>query len=273
MEQEKEIIVDRNTDRLKVEGHRGRWHVIDETEVDGKPYFLLEHDTFGDDAASIIVDQHGKLIVEDVYNGFDDETTINEIKEATARKAPKQIEKDEAQEPKKQIKFIDSKYGTLFHVPDGGNIVLTYSNGEKHTRACKYLDDYHVLVGGSTYHICQFAEIMECNKTTYEPEKPLELPGMCFSVMPSSGKLIKITKGEKGYSECKFSSPNPLVNRRDATNLNLERGIYPQQEAAMLGGSMFGWNTPAAKVSSYDMHGIAMNTAVHMRNDKDEIER
>ena len=34
----------------------------------------MEHDTYGDEAAYIIVDERGKLVLEDVYNGFDDDT-------------------------------------------------------------------------------------------------------------------------------------------------------------------------------------------------------
>ena len=32
------------------------------------------HDTYGDEAACIIVDERGKLVLDDVYNGFDDDT-------------------------------------------------------------------------------------------------------------------------------------------------------------------------------------------------------
>lgn len=38
----------------------------------GPTGFLLEHDEYGDEAASVIVDQDGRLLLEDVYNGFDD---------------------------------------------------------------------------------------------------------------------------------------------------------------------------------------------------------
>jgi len=40
-----------------------------------------------------------------------------------------------------------------------------------------------------------------------------------------------------------------------AERLNREAGITKQQEAAMVGGSMFGWHTPAAQTTSYDFYG------------------
>ena len=43
-------------------------------EVGGHSFYLMEHDTYGDEAACIIVDERGKLVLDDVYNGFDDDT-------------------------------------------------------------------------------------------------------------------------------------------------------------------------------------------------------
>jgi hypothetical protein len=38
-------LVDEKTSGLAVEGHMGTWHNIDQVQVDGKDYFLMEHDT------------------------------------------------------------------------------------------------------------------------------------------------------------------------------------------------------------------------------------
>jgi len=57
----------------KVAGHIGPWYVTDVNTVDfGKPIFLLEHEEYGDEAAGIIVDSQGELLLDDVWNGFDD---------------------------------------------------------------------------------------------------------------------------------------------------------------------------------------------------------
>lgn len=59
-------------ENIKIEGHIGTWYVIDETEWKGKRVFLLEHETFGDEAACLIVNEKLEIILEDVWNGFDD---------------------------------------------------------------------------------------------------------------------------------------------------------------------------------------------------------
>lgn len=75
----------------------------------------------------------------------------------------------------KEIRFIDSHYNELFRIPDGGSVVITHENGEQGVNVCKYLDDYHFELGGECLHICQFAEIMERNGSTVEPEKEPEM--------------------------------------------------------------------------------------------------
>lgn len=173
----------------------------------------------------------------------------------------------------KKIRFIDSDYNTLFFVPDGGNVVLTCSDGEKLIRPCKYLDDYHVKIGSNVLHICEFAEKMERNGTYYAPEQPPALPDLCYSTLSSSGELIVIEKGKKGYGKCGFSTPNRERNRKLADQLNTRAGITRQQEAAMTGGSLFGWSTPAAKTSSYDVRGNPIAPDKAKRPKRKEVER
>ena len=74
----------KDSDHIKIEGHRGTWYAIDESwarltpDEDGKPrtiythVLLLEHEAYGDEAANIIIDENGTLLLDDVWNGFDD---------------------------------------------------------------------------------------------------------------------------------------------------------------------------------------------------------
>lgn len=61
-----------HSDNIRVEGHTGTWYVINTENIAGKDLYLLESEQYGDEAANLIVDGHGKLLLEDVYNGFDD---------------------------------------------------------------------------------------------------------------------------------------------------------------------------------------------------------
>jgi hypothetical protein len=59
--------------QIKIEGHKGSWYSIDtrETELHGTIY-LLESEQYGDGAACLIVDSDLNVLVENVYNGFED---------------------------------------------------------------------------------------------------------------------------------------------------------------------------------------------------------
>lgn len=69
----------------------------------------------------------------------------------------------------KEIRFIDSDYHELFRIKDGEYITVTTPNGVTE-RKCKYIDEYHTQIGYNTFHICEFAEIMERGGNTYRPK-------------------------------------------------------------------------------------------------------
>jgi hypothetical protein len=81
----------------------------------------------------------------------------------------RKVQKMSDSEKPKEIRFIDSHYNELFKIPDGGYITLNYADGEQAVRRCKYHGETHVDVGINLYHICEFAEKMEANGTTYQP--------------------------------------------------------------------------------------------------------
>lgn len=72
--EQKDFTVNMETTGLSVAGHIGTWHTIDHKEVDGRTFYLMEHDTYGDEAGCIIVDEKGRLTLTEVYDGFDDLT-------------------------------------------------------------------------------------------------------------------------------------------------------------------------------------------------------
>lgn len=64
---------------ITVDGHVGTWHIVDQTQRElphrngeQDAFYLLEHDTYGEDAAMLIVNKETKVVLDDVWNGFDD---------------------------------------------------------------------------------------------------------------------------------------------------------------------------------------------------------
>lgn len=62
----------KQTDKIKIEGHSGTWYAIAVRCYLGLPAYLLEHEYWGDEEPSLIVDNNGNILLDDVWNGFDD---------------------------------------------------------------------------------------------------------------------------------------------------------------------------------------------------------
>lgn len=60
------------TTNFHMEGKEGSWLAFDNLVVEGKEFFLMEHTTYGKNAAWVVVDGSGKLIVDQVTTGFDE---------------------------------------------------------------------------------------------------------------------------------------------------------------------------------------------------------
>ena len=72
-QQKRNGLIHGDSDCITVEGHIGTWYAVDETEVGGEKFFLLEHEEHGDMAACVAVNEQGKLVAEDLWNGFDED--------------------------------------------------------------------------------------------------------------------------------------------------------------------------------------------------------
>ena len=104
---------------IEVEGHIGTWYVIDTKVIDGTKYFLLEHEEHGDIAPCVIIDSDANLVLEDVWNDFDDlkEHFDNIEPVAATEKAPlpePPIEKHSHPVPDPDVSIADrNAYGYL----------------------------------------------------------------------------------------------------------------------------------------------------------------
>ena len=72
-QQKRNGLIHGDSDHIAVEGHLGTWYAVDETEVGGEKFFLLEHEEHGDMAACVAVNEQGKLVAEELWNGFDED--------------------------------------------------------------------------------------------------------------------------------------------------------------------------------------------------------
>ena len=159
----------------------------------------------------------------------------------------------------KGIRFITPDYKELFRIADGDKIRYFTPGGEVREPVCRYIDDYHFETRspgfGDLYHICEFAE--RYAERGCQGIIPLRssLPEKCFSYLESTGEMIIITKGEKGYIPTGASGEN-MTPREAVDAANKTIGVTKAHEAAMLVGSMFGWQVPGADPKNYDEQGL-----------------
>ena len=157
------------------------------------------------------------------------------------------------QQAERGIRFITPDYKEVFRIPDGDKIRITSSWGEKNDYTCRYIDDYHLEVGNNLYHICELAERMEKNGATITPLRS-SLPEKCFSVLSASDELIIIERGVTGYTPSGMRIDGKSA--REAADISNDTiGVTKAQEAAMLAGSMFGFQVSAADPKNYDADG------------------
>lgn len=164
----------------------------------------------------------------------------------------------------KGIRFITPNYKEIFRIPDGDRIRMTLSTGERMEQTCRYIDETHLEVGNNLYHICEFAERMAHNGTQVIPLRS-SLPEKCFTVLESTGEMVVITRGDKGYTPTGIY-PQDVSPREGVAALNASNGVTRAQEAAMAAGSMFGWETPAAAPKNYDAQGLAIRPKAKERD-------
>ena len=77
------------------------------------------------------------------------------------------------------------------------------------------------------------------------------LPEHCCSILPSTGELIVIKRGERGYYRSEWNTDSREENKNIADFTNSRMGITPAQLEAMVCGSMCGWDVPGADPAKY----------------------
>ena len=104
----------------------------------------------------------------------------------------------EGSEYENSIRFINSNYDELFRIPDGGTILVTFPD-RQFVEKCSYIDDYHMKIGNSVYHICQYTEILEQNDARCEPEPETQLDKAAWQIGNRDFLLIEKRKSSFRY--------------------------------------------------------------------------
>lgn len=80
------------------------------------------------------------------------------------------------------------------------------------------------------------------------------LPMYSFYPAPDRNMIMSIRYGESGYWPVEHI-PEGMTAEEYADKLNQTLGVSKAQQTAMLYGSMFGWDSPAARPERYDENG------------------
>ena len=156
---------------------------------------------------------------------------------------------------KSGIRFITPAYEEVFRIPDGDCVKVIRADESKYNMMVRYVDGTHFQMGGTIYHICQYAEHAREKGFRVIPLRS-SLPNFCFHHLEAgNGEVIRIEKGAHGYRVTEYGAADNAAAKEIARNLNASIGVTPAQAEAMKAGSMFGWEVPAADPANYAEDG------------------
>lgn len=127
---EESVQIHEETKGFIANGHFGTWHTVEAKEISGELFYRMEHEEYGDSVASIVVNQQGELVAEDLEHGFD-QGAMEAISEYFSEKGIEM--KAELETP-----FIAQYY------------VIQNADGSKAERAYQYFSDMDTAV--TAYH-------------------------------------------------------------------------------------------------------------------------
>ena len=164
------------------------------------------------------------------------------------------------------IRFITPDGKEKFRVADGDMVRIITSEGASLDCMTRYIDDCHVEIDGSFYYVREFAEWMRERSSKVIPLRP-GLPERCYAVLPSGDEIITIKHGEDSYFHTGKYGHDRAHAQAIVDEYNEQINVTKAQAAAMLAGSMFGWEVPAADPKNYDEQGQPIKPKHHDRGD------
>lgn len=91
-----------DTTGYEIEGKKGTWLAQDYILMNEKKWFLMEHEEYGTRAAYVILSEDGAVVMNDCYNGFDEEARRN-IQNFMQQQAAKAQEQQRQQHVQSQM--------------------------------------------------------------------------------------------------------------------------------------------------------------------------
>ena len=168
---EENVQINGETTGFIANGHFGIWHTVEAKEISGELFFRMEHEEYGDSVASIVVNQQGELVAEDLEYGFD-QGAMEAISEYFSEKGIKM-------EPEPEQPFIAQYF------------VIQNADGSKAERAYQYFEDMDAAV--TAYH--QIPNHMDKSLGMESTEQP-----------PSRMLLIECRNGIETLTDIEFNS-------------------------------------------------------------------
>ena len=129
---ETKMQINERTKGFIADGHFGTWHTAEVKEISGELFYRMGHEEYGDSVASIIVNQQGELVAEDLEHGFD-QGAMEAIGEYFSEKG---IEMEPEPEPEQPF---NAQY-----------YVIQNTDGDKAEREYQYFEDMDAAV--AVYH-------------------------------------------------------------------------------------------------------------------------
>ena len=149
-------LITMDTNGFVFDDREGSWMATDETVVDGKQFFLMASESYGNSAAYAVVDAQGKTAAEDTLNGFDDKT-IQQIREYQHPKKPEKTQDMSRMPDGKPRQEIWQKY---------------FENGEYLRSVESGTEDNYNMIDGVRNNRRRQAEAMKEAVDAAEPSKP-----------------------------------------------------------------------------------------------------
>lgn len=173
------------------------------------------------------------------------------------------------EQAEKGIRFICPDFKEKFTIPDGDRIRIITGSGDTRDRVARFVDEYHVELftdySSTLYLHHDFAEKAERTGSRVIPLRS-SLPDKCFSITSTADEIVIITKGET-YRRPAGVRAEGVTAREGATAANEAMGVTKAQEAAMLFGSIYGWDKPGADPKHYNEHGEPIRPKYRDRGD------